>query len=103
MGPWAGIGCSSACGPTSLSGRAASKTQINLTWRDNAANETGYTVERSMNGTTWTPLASNLPAGTTSYASTGLSANTTYYHRVRAFNAAGASAYSNTASAKTKR
>ena len=35
--------------------------------------------------------------------STGLNANTTYYYRVRAYNANGDSAYSNTASAKTPR
>ena len=35
------------------------------------------------------------------YANTGLSANTTYYYRVRAYNAEGNSAYSNTASART--
>jgi hypothetical protein len=37
------------------------------------------------------------------YRSTGLSANKTYYFRVRAYNAAGSSAYSNTAKAKTPR
>ncbi|MFM1770742.1 MAG: hypothetical protein RJA22_3271 [Verrucomicrobiota bacterium] len=88
--------------PTTLAAKVISKTQINLTWRDNANNETGYYVERSLNGTTWTRIAT-LGANATSYASTGLTANTTYFHRVQAYNASGASAYSNTVSAKTKR
>jgi hypothetical protein len=37
----------------------------------------------------------------TSFADTSVSRNTAYVYRVRAFNAAGNSAYSNTASAKT--
>jgi phosphodiesterase/alkaline phosphatase D-like protein len=37
------------------------------------------------------------------YSSTGLSANKTYYYRVRAYNVLGNSGYSNTASAKTLR
>lgn len=89
--------------PTTLAARSSSRSQINLTWRDNANNETGYYVERSLNGTSgWTQIAT-LQANTTSYASTGLTANTTYYYRVQAYNDAGASAYSNVASAKTKR
>jgi PKD repeat protein len=88
--------------PTNLSARTASSTQINLTWRDNATNETGYYVERSSDGATWTRIAA-LPAGTTAHSSTGLSAGTTYYYRVQAYNGAGASAFSNTTSGKTRR
>ena len=32
--------------PSSLSGSAVSASQINLTWSDNAANETGFVIER---------------------------------------------------------
>ena len=88
--------------PTSLAARANVANQISLTWRDNASNETGFYVERSLNGTTWTRIAT-LAANAVSYTSTGLAANTTYYHRVQAFGASGVSAYSNVASIKTKR
>jgi len=37
------------------------------------------------------------------YTATGLRRNRVYYFRVRAFNASGASAYSNTVSARTKK
>ena len=40
-------------------------------------------------------------ANVKTYANTGLSSYTSYYYRVRAYNAAGNSAYSNTASART--
>jgi subtilisin family serine protease len=87
--------------PTNLSASATSSTAINLTWTDNANNENGFTVERSTDNATFTQIAS-IAANSTSYSDTGLAASTTYYYRVRAFNGAGNSAYSNTASATTQ-
>lgn len=88
--------------PSSLTASAASRTQINLAWTDNAGNETGFHVERCK-GATCTSFArvATLGANSTGYASTGLSPNNTYRFRVRAYSAAGTSAYSNAASAKT--
>ena len=97
-----GGGATVPVAPTGLSAKALSMTQINLTWVDNATDETGFKVERSTNGTTFTQVAT--PAqNATSYSSTGLSKNKTYWYRVRATNATGDSGYSNTASAKTPR
>lgn len=89
-------------GPTGLTARTVSRTQINLTWSDNAGNETGYYVERCR-GTTCTNFTriATLGANATSYSSTGLSRNTAYRYRVAAYNAAGMSTYSNIASATT--
>lgn len=87
--------------PSGLTATAVSTSQIDLKWTDNAGNETGYQVERSLNGTAFTKIA-DLAANITAYQSTGLVAATTYYYRVRAVNAIGASAYSNTGSAKTQ-
>jgi hypothetical protein len=86
--------------PGNLSATAVSSSQINLTWTDNSSNETGFMVERSLDGTTFTQIAT-LGANTTSYNSTSLNAGTTYYFRVRATNGGGNSAYSNIASATT--
>jgi hypothetical protein len=86
--------------PSTLAATVASSSAINLKWTDNATNETGYLVQRSTDGTNFTQVAT-LAAGATSYASSGLAAATTYYFRVRAYNGAGNSAFSNTASTKT--
>ncbi|MBI5384526.1 MAG: fibronectin type III domain-containing protein, partial [Verrucomicrobia bacterium] len=86
--------------PSGLTATAASSSQINLAWTDNANNETGFAIERSTDNVTFTSIAS-VGANVTAYANTGLSASTTYYYRVRASNAAGNSAYSATASATT--
>ena len=87
--------------PTNLGASAVAYNRIDLSWTDNATNETNYYVEQSPDGTSsWQQIAS-LGAGAQSYSVTGLSANTTYYFRVRAGNSGGYSGYSNTASAQT--
>jgi hypothetical protein len=87
--------------PSGLSATAASSNQINLTWTDNSNNEDGFRIERKTGaGGTYAQIA-QVAAGVTSYQNTGLSATTTYYYRVRAYNAVGNSAYSNEASATT--
>jgi calcineurin-like phosphoesterase family protein/purple acid phosphatase-like protein/fibronectin type III domain protein len=86
--------------PTNLVATALSPNLIGLTWTDNATDETGYSVERSRDAATWSTVGS-LGAGATSFTAMGLVKNTTYWFRVRAIGTAGASAYSNVASAKT--
>ena len=46
--------------------------------------------------------AGSLPAGSTSYSDTGLTASTSYFYRVRATNVAGSSTYSNVGTATTQ-
>ncbi len=87
--------------PTGLTATVASTTQINLSWTDNANNETAYKVERSTDNSTWTVLSAALAANTAGYSSTGLAAGTRYYYRVSAINATGSSGYSNVAYAAT--
>src|SRR5262249_30085310 len=88
--------------PTNLAATAVSPAQVNLTWADNSANETGFVVERATNSSFTAGLtAANLWANATAYSATGLAAGTTYWFRVRATSAGGASANSNVASATT--
>jgi hypothetical protein len=88
--------------PSALSATAVSASQINLTWSDNSNNETGFSIERCTGTgcTNFTQIATAV-AGVASYSSTGLTASTAYTYRVRAYNGAVYSAYSNTAAATT--
>ena len=85
--------------PTNLTATAVSRSQINLAWTDNATNESGFKIERCKGSTctNFTQIAT-VGANVTTYANTGLTKNTTYRYRVRAYNASGNSAYSNIAS-----
>jgi hypothetical protein len=87
--------------PSALTTSAVSSSAVDLAWSDNSSNESSFTVERSLDGATWSVVTSALPAGTTSYRDTGLSASTAYSYRVKATNAAGSSSYSNVATATT--
>ncbi|MGD0649829.1 MAG: fibronectin type III domain-containing protein [Verrucomicrobiia bacterium] len=90
--------------PSSLTATAVSINQINLGWTDNAANEDGFKIERAPDNSgtpgTWTQIAT-VSSNVTIYSDTGLSATTTYWYRVRAYNSGGNSDYSNQASATT--
>jgi hypothetical protein len=86
--------------PSNLTATPISSSQINLTWQDNSGDETGFEIERKTGSGSYSQIAT-VGAGVTSYSNTALSASTTYYYRVRAYNAAGNSGYSNEASATT--
>lgn len=87
--------------PSSLAATAVSANQINLTWTDNSNSETQFKIERKTGaGGTYAQIATP-GANTTSHSDTTVSANTTYYYRVRANNAGGDSPYSNEANATT--
>jgi len=71
--------------------------RIDLTWSDNSNNETGFRLDRASDGLNYTLIAT-LGANVTSY-SDSLAADGTYTYRIRAFNGAGNSVWSNLASA----
>lgn len=87
--------------PSDLTGTAASTSQIDLTWTDNADDETGFELERSPNGTSGWERIATPAANATSYSDTGLERGTTYYYRIRAVGA-GNSDYSDVAALSTK-
>jgi tartrate-resistant acid phosphatase type 5 len=87
--------------PTNLAATALSSTQVQLTWTDNANNEVGFRIYRSLDGKTFTEIAKLNMVNVTRYTNAGLSSNTTYYYRLRAYNAAGNSAYTSIISSRT--
>ncbi|HET6251784.1 MAG TPA: NPCBM/NEW2 domain-containing protein [Tepidisphaeraceae bacterium] len=86
--------------PTGLTAQATSATQINLAWTNTASNQTGVIVQRSTDGTNFSPLIT-LGAAANTYSDTSVSPSTKYYYRVLATNAAGNSTPSPVASATT--
>ncbi|MBN1516453.1 fibronectin type III domain-containing protein [Candidatus Sumerlaeota bacterium] len=87
--------------PTELTAIASSQTRIELTWTDNADNETTYTLERSPNGEDDWTVAAELPENTSACADDELTTATPYFYRLRAENTGGVSAWSNIAEATT--
>jgi FtsP/CotA-like multicopper oxidase with cupredoxin domain len=79
--------------PSNLAANVVSATQVDLSWTDNALNETGYIVERSDNGGAFVQIAT-LSADSVTYTDTAVSGGNDYTYQVAATNAAGTS-YSN--------
>jgi formylglycine-generating enzyme required for sulfatase activity len=86
--------------PTNLVTNVISTSEIDLSWNDNSNNETGFIIERHLESTTFQLLAQT-SANQSTYADTGLTAATTYYYRVKAYNTAGESFYTNVAVGST--
>jgi len=85
--------------PSNLVASTVSHSQINLSWTDNSGAEDGFKIER-WNGSSYSQI-NTVGANVTTYADSGLVQSTTYAYRVRAFNSAGDSGYSNEGSATT--
>src|SRR5690349_5273678 len=88
--------------PANLVATAVSATQVNLSWADNAINETGFDIERC-SGANCTNFAriDGVGANVTTYSDTTAAPNTTYSYRVAAFNLGGTSQPSNVATVTT--
>jgi len=87
--------------PTNLEATVVSTNQINLSWKDNSDNETGFKIERKIGSDSYSDFATT-GNDEQSLNSTGLTANTNYSFRVHAFNSEHEQGdYSNEVSAKT--
>ena len=90
--------------PVALLGSGATNTRFTANWIVNLPSTTGYylDVSTSTGFGSFVTGYNNKNVGLVDSASvTGLSASTTYYYRLRAYNAAGTSGNSNVDSAKT--
>jgi subtilisin family serine protease len=79
-------------GPSDLVAVSASTSRIELNWTDQASDESGFKIERATASAGPYTHVAKVAADVGSYADTGLIDGTSYYYRVRAFNAAGDSA-----------
>src|SRR5207253_365218 len=83
-----------------------SSSQINLSWTAPAdvggSAITGYKIERSTDGVTFSTIISNTGSASTAFSDSGLAPSTTYTYRVSAITLVLTSSPSNTSSATTK-
>jgi hypothetical protein len=87
--------------PSGLTATTASSSTINLAWTDNAINEIGTWIERSVGTNANYAFLANVGIGITTFTDTGLVDGTQYYYRLKTFNTGGFSTYSNERSAIT--
>lgn len=83
--------------PTNLAASSHVTNQIDLAWSDNASNESGYAIERSIDQVAWERIMT-LPSNSTAAIDTGCLSLECFY-RVQAINDFGYSGYSNVVSA----
>ncbi len=81
--------------PSNLTATLQAGPQIRLAWVDNTTNETGFNLERSVNGGAFTLLTTTGANGVT-YTDATVSLGNMYSYRVAAVTAAGTSTFSNT-------
>ena len=85
--------------PSALKVGSATSSSLTLNWTKNSDNETGFRIYRSSSEDgTYGQIAE---PSATSYTNTGLSASTTYWYKVEAYNDAGPSAQTAPASGTT--
>jgi hypothetical protein len=94
------IGATVPASPTSLVATSVKSNSVSLSWKDNSTNESGFKIQRSTDGVSYTQVGT-VGAGARNFADGSVSSLKTYYYRVVAYNSAGSSGYSNVLSVKT--
>jgi len=90
-----GTGISTPIPPSNLLLFYVSSNQVTIQWADNSTNESGFKIERKIgSGGSWSQITT-VGANVTTYQNSGLTNNTQYSYRVRAYNIYGDSEYSN--------
>lgn len=79
--------------PTRLTVEALSSSEIRLTWQDNSNLEDGVRIERKVEGSNWIRIGSVGP-NVTQYVDASVEPDVLYRYRVKAYNSAGDSSYS---------
>ena len=91
--------------PGNLKARAVGNTRINLSWdapsNDGGSTITGYRIQVSNNGNSWSDRVANTGSTNRTHSHTGLSVGDTRHYRVAAINSTGTGPYSNVARATT--
>lgn len=88
--------------PSSLTATSRRKGVVDLAWADRSTDEKAFAIERKLStSTTWQTVAT-VAQDTTKFSNTSLASRKTYNYRVRAYNAAGSSTYSDEATVKLK-
>ncbi len=81
--------------PSNLTGNSVSLTQVDLSWIDNSTNETGFKIERRLNGGTFY-VVGTVGENVYNYSDQTVTPRTIYTYRVYSYNAVGNSpTYSN--------
>ena len=81
--------------PENLTGEVISTTGINLIWTDRSTNETGFNIERKLEGGTFEVIGTTA-TNIATFSDTGLTQSTNYIYRVYSYNEGGKSpVYSN--------
>ena len=91
--------------PRDLNAIAVGNTRINLSWDapsgSGGSTITGYKIQVSNNGNSWTTRVANTGSSSRTYSHTGLATGDTRHYRVAAINSTGTGPYSNVARATT--
>ena len=87
--------------PTKLTVTVVSYNGIDLAWQDNSDNESGFSVQRRVDGSDdWVEIGKT-ESNATMFSDSGLEPTTTYHYRVGAFNIIQSSAFSNQVRVRT--